>query len=121
MLSGGMSRQNKMTDPKLYKTWRVVRALFEHARNALPQPGPDQKAEFDRLLREHHDILDHNELELALDMLEELGNLVPCRGGFWKDLERAADIMKLHHRAAHFREQFSAALDRSNERSEQEN
>jgi hypothetical protein len=38
--------------------------------------------------------------------LEELGELVPCRGGFWRDLERAAVIMELHERAGQLRSRF---------------
>ena len=66
--------------------------------------------EYERLLSEYRSFLEHNELELALDMLEELGDLVPCRGGFWRNLERAAESMDLHGRIPYFRERFKQAL-----------
>lgn len=66
--------------------------------------------EYERLLSEYRSFLEHNELELALDMLEELGDLVPCRGGFWRNLERAAESMDLHDRIPYLRERFKQAL-----------
>lgn len=101
-----------MTNPKLDKTWGVARAHLRHARNERPEPQPDHKDEFERLPDEHHALLNQNELELALDRLEEIGNIVPCRVDFWEDLEPAAEIMNLHHRVPYFRKQFSAAMDR---------
>jgi hypothetical protein len=58
-------------------------------------------------------MLDHNELELALDALEHAGSLVPTRGGFWKDLERAATNMELIARASQLRRRFQETLERN--------
>ena len=44
-----------------------------------------------------------------------------CRETSCLQEERAAGAMELHHRVPYFREQFSAALDRLKERSDQEN
>jgi hypothetical protein len=55
-------------------------------------------------LTQYHEFLEHNELELALDILEELGHLISARGGFWRDLERAAENMGLADRLLAFRE-----------------
>lgn len=109
-----------MPDAREYKTSCLVRTHLRHARDALPEPRQNQKPEFGRLLREHQKLLDDNELELALDTLGQLGALVPCRGAFWRDLERAAATMELTDRIPYFREQLSAALDRVQERTEPE-
>ena len=99
-----------MTSPDLWKRWKVTEAHLEHARGLLPSPSPEAAAEYERLLAEYRSFLEHNELELALDRLEELGDLVPCRGGFWRNLERAAESMDLHDRISYLRERFKQAL-----------
>jgi hypothetical protein len=84
-----------MTDVRLLKSWKITAALLERARQALPEPSEEQKPECVAILAEYHELLEHNELALAFDALEALGHLVPCRGGFWRDLERAAENMGL--------------------------
>jgi len=79
-----------MSDAKLVKSWRITETLLEHARHALPVQ-PESAA----LLTRYREFMDHNEFELALDILEELGHLTSARGGFWRDLERAAENMGL--------------------------
>jgi hypothetical protein len=66
------------------------------------------------LLARYHEFLEHNEFELALDTLEEIGNLVACRGGFWRDLERAAENMALVERLPKLRKNFLDVLKKSN-------
>ena len=83
-----------MTSPELWKRWKVTAAHLEHARGLLPSPSREVAAEFERLLSDYRSYLDHNELELALDLLQELGDLVPCRGGYWRNLERAAETFQ---------------------------
>jgi len=95
-----------MTTPELWKRWKVTEAHLRSAQRALPEPPSEVAAEFERLLSEFSSFLDHNELELALDMLQELGELVACRGGFWRDLERAAESMSLSNRMPYFRTRF---------------
>jgi hypothetical protein len=95
-----------MSDPKLVKSWKITEALLERARRALPV-GHEQ--EYAALLTQYHEFLEHNELELALDILEELGHLISARGGFWRDLERAAENMGLADRLPAFRKAFSEA------------
>ena len=99
----------QMTDPELIKSWKVTETLLERARRALPEPTAENKEEYQNLLSEYNQFLEHNELELALDMLEELGGLVHCRGGFWRDLERAAENMDLKDRITKLRKKFSEA------------
>lgn len=59
----------------------------------------------------YREFLEHNELGLALDILEELGHLISARGGFWRDLEHAAENMGLVDRLPVLRTAFSEALE----------
>lgn len=95
-----------MNTPELWKRWKVTEAHLRSAQRALPDPPAEVAAEFEQLRSEFSSFLDHNELELALDMLQELGELVTCRGGFWRDLERAAESMSLSNRIPYFRTRF---------------
>jgi hypothetical protein len=99
-----------MSDAKLLKRWKITEVLLERARCALPDPSEQQKQEYVTLLAQYHRYLEHNELGLAFDTLEELGHLIPCRGGFWRDLERAAENMGLVDRLPALRKSFSDAL-----------
>lgn len=104
-----------MTSPRLWKTWKVSDALLRRARLALPNPDPSSKQEFDRLDGQFTEMLENNEHELALDMLEEMGLIAQPRGGFWKDLERAAANMELDGRIPRIRSEFDKALARIKE------
>jgi len=101
-----------MTDVELQKKWRVTEALLTRARSVLPVPSPDSKNEFDQCVREFEDFLSHNEFGLALDALEAAGDLTPCNGGFWRDLERVAENMDLETQALRFRKKFAEAQKR---------
>ena len=68
---------------------------------------------FEETLAEYERTLGHNELELALDALEHAGSLVLARGGFWKDLERAATNMGLAARASQLRRRFQETSERT--------
>jgi len=95
-----------MTSPQLWKQWKVTEAHLEHARELLPTPSLAVGSEYERLLSEYRSFLEHNELELALDMLQGLGDLIPCRGGYWRNLERAAESMNLQHRIPYLHQRF---------------
>jgi len=95
-----------MPDARLVKGWTITRTLLERARHALP--GRHQP-EYAALLTRYHDFMEHNELELALDILEELGHLTFAGGGFWRDLERAAGSMGLTDKLPAFRKAFAQA------------
>lgn len=94
-----------MASTELMKRWLATKALLRRAHAAIPASEEPQR-EVTYLRSEFTESIEHNELELALDALEELGELVPCRGGFWRDLERAAVMMELHKRAARLRSRF---------------
>ena len=95
-----------MTSPELWKRWKVTEAHLDHVRRFLPPPSAEVAVEYERLLSDYRSYLGHNELELALDMLQELGDLISCPGGYWRNLERAAESMELHHRISYFRQKF---------------
>ena len=93
-----------MPDAELIKSWKVTETLLGSARRALPE---DQECV--SLLTQYHEFIEHNELELAFDILEEIGHLTSVRGGFWKDLERAAENMGLTDRLPAIRKAFAGA------------
>lgn len=102
-----------MSSPRLWKTWRVSVTLLRHARASLPPPSASVTTDFDRLDQNFAEYLEHNEHELALNTLEEMGKLCLPRGGFWRDLERAANNMGLTSRVADLRVEFNKALERT--------
>lgn len=104
--------QRKGVTPGQWKRLKVSEALLKNAHGALPRPGLDAEARFKELEKEFIDYLDHNEHELAMNMLEELGELVQPRGGFWKDLIRAAENMEMSERVSFLEKKFSEAIDR---------
>jgi len=101
----------------LVKHWAVIRSHLESARQALPEPirenlGQLRDADLAGLAT-YGEFIDHNELELALDQLEALGDVNDCRGGFWRDLQRAATLMELTERAQRLDLKFHEALTRT--------
>jgi len=93
-----------MADPEFIKRWKMTETLLERARQALPEMQHEHRQ---ALLAQYHEFLEHNELGLAFDVLEELGHLLCVRGGFWRDLERAAEYMGLTDRLPALRKAFS--------------
>ena len=113
MTRGVSCQGTTVADPKLEKIWHVTRTLLSRAKAALPPPAVEVKVEFAETLAEYEGMLSHNELESALDGLEYAGSLVAARGGFWRDLERAAKNMGLIERASQFRRRFQEARESS--------
>ena len=101
-----------MADVGLVTRWKISEALLRRAHEALPPPQEYAQEQFITLEKEFLEYLEHNEHELALDMLQELGGLVQPRGGFWKDLIRAAENMELPNRIPFFEREFREALSR---------
>jgi hypothetical protein len=95
-----------MPDAEMVKSWKITETLLERARHALPASREQEHAP---LFVRYREFMEHNELGLALDVLEELGHLTCARGGFWRDLERAAENMGLADRVPAFRKAFSEA------------
>jgi hypothetical protein len=99
-----------MTAPELMKRWKVSVTLLERAKAALPAPTLETSKLSEEILGDYHEYLEQNKLERALDCLEHLGKVLPCRGGFWRDLERAATNMNLEARLPELRRHFSKAV-----------
>jgi len=97
-----------MADAAFYKRWKVSEALLRRAHGVLPRPVGEGCLR--SLQKKFFEYLEHNEHELALDMLQELGELARPRGGFWKDLVRAAENMGLSQRVPYFEKKFHEAL-----------
>jgi Tfp pilus assembly protein PilF len=99
-------------DLLLLQQWKMIASLLRRAQNRLPTPCEEAREEFERAVAVAMDYLDHNEFELALDSLTDAAEHVPSRGGVWRDLERAAQAMELHAKAAYLRQKFEKSLSR---------
>jgi hypothetical protein len=80
-----------MADAAMRKLWRAVRSDFDRARAMLPTQTNETEGSPDRL----DEWLDHNELELALDELESLGEDNASPPDYWRILASAAERMGL--------------------------
>lgn len=69
--------KNKKSSPELFKRWQIVVTILRRARHTVP-PEHHENARVAELGRQFEEFIKHNELELALNCLEEIGNLVPC-------------------------------------------
>ncbi|WP_269533275.1 hypothetical protein [Chitinimonas sp. BJYL2] len=99
-----------MNDPQLWKQWKVTESLLVSAKRRLLEAAPHLNQEDATALAQYENFIQHNEFGLALDTLAEVGSEYPCRGSFWRDLERAAEAMQLTERATEFRQNFISTL-----------
>ncbi len=96
----------------LERSWKVSRGFLEAAERVLASLCD---ARISHCLAEYRGYLEHNELELALDQLEEAAIALDesaasrCPPEFWEQMERAAESMKLEARAQQFRQQREIA------------
>ena len=84
-----------MTD--LPKVWASIKADLHPARNLLPDSSPDQQS-----LHRYCEFVEHNELELACDALEESASDRAVSREFWHALRDAATKMQLGENAARY-------------------
>jgi hypothetical protein len=77
----------------LPKLWTLIKADLAKARNSLPADAASHKA-----LAEYQNFLDHNELQLACDMLEGYAEDQKVTKVFWLALRDAAARMELSDR-----------------------
>lgn len=96
-----------MDRKELERMWAATAKHLNAARAQLPEvpaPGVDGAtiSGFDECLR-------HNEMELALDELEDLGLTNAPSADFWRHLIFAAESMELSERAAEFRRRMGNA------------
>jgi hypothetical protein len=87
---------------ELEASWSRTRANLEKAFAQLPSFPED--GEEGGSVRRYREWLDYNELELALDELELLGEANHVGKLFWESLLRAATEMSLNAHAARYRE-----------------
>ncbi len=84
---------------ELERSWAVTRKHLDAAREVLSVAGLDGTIEARKLISEYNEFLAHNELELALDMLEAAADGQSAPQEFWQHLIRAARNMGLETRA----------------------
>ncbi len=98
--SGGSADSKRQ---ELEKSWKITRTYLAAARALAPADSSSNKSI--ALLKSHDENLSHNELELALDDLETLGEETNCGREYWLALVAAADQMGLQQRAVDLRKQ----------------
>ena len=79
------------------KSWIITIGHLEKARKLIPD-SPD----ISQVLQRYQEWIDHNELELALDELEDAVESINCPSEFWVAMREAAINMKLNDRANRF-------------------
>ena len=84
-----------MDDPS--KLWVSIRADLHRAYNLLPASGKDSGS-----LRQYYEFIEHNELELACDALEESAADGAMSSEFWLALRDAAQKMRLERNATRY-------------------
>jgi hypothetical protein len=91
-----------MEPAELERSWAITRGHLEAARAAIPLAAGDAIA---LQLAEYDDSLAHNELELALEQLDAIGDTLDgnCPATFWSELALAATRMGLDSRARRLR------------------
>lgn len=86
----------------LEESWSVTIKHLTAGRALLPQEMFFEEArEFDK---EYAEYLDHNELELAMNVLDDLGLLCGAPNEFWHHLATAASNMGLADDAERFKQ-----------------
>jgi hypothetical protein len=96
-----------MDRAELERSWAATARHLSAARDQLPDvpaPGADGAT-----VSGFEECLQHNEMELALDELEDLGLTDAPPAEFWRHLIRAAENMGLTDRAVDFRRKMEAA------------
>ena len=86
-----------MASEELVRLWEKIEGDLLRARGVLPAGVAD-----DSLVKDFHEYLDHNELELACDMLEASAEEHSPPHLFWEALRDAALNMNLHGRAQRY-------------------
>ncbi len=97
----------KMERAELERSWATTAKHLNAARDQLPDvpaPGADGAT-----LSGFEECLRHNEMELSLDELEDLGSTNAPPAEFWRRLMYAAENMELSDRAADFRRKMDRA------------
>lgn len=78
----------------LLDSWNITRLHLDNARNLLPSSLLESGS-----IEAYEELLSHNELELAFDELEMLGEASSSSSEFWQELLAAAENMGLIEQA----------------------
>lgn len=96
-----------MDRAELERSWATTARHLNAARKHLPQvPVPGVEG---ATISGFEECLGHNEMELALDELEDLGLTNAPPPEFWRHLIRAAENMALSERATDFKRRIGEA------------
>ena len=82
---------------ELIELWGKIEARLEAAASFLPSPARD--GDEGGTIENYREWLDHNELGLALEELQMLGEANTVPDIFWVELETAASLMGLEEEA----------------------
>jgi len=96
-----------MDRAELERSWTATAKHLNAARNQLPKvlaPGAEGAT-----VSGFEECLHHNEMELALDELEDLGLTNAPPPEFWRQLVQAAENMGLSERATDFERRLGKA------------
>lgn len=85
---------------RLRKQWELTESLLREAAEHIRS-----SSHFDS----YSDFIDHNELELALDVLEEAGEECSVNSEYWHLLKKAAGVMGLDTRRKALQRKFQQA------------
>jgi hypothetical protein len=99
---GRLQGRSSSGSPKETKRRSAAITLLLRARDAVGIPS-GELGELDADLAKS---IEGDLPEMALKTLEKIAEEVPCRGGFWRDLERAALVLEMKEKAEYFRSRF---------------
>ena len=92
---------------RLKESWKITEQHLEAARALLPSPLIEcPEAEWGSL-KQFEEYLAANELEMAMDQLEGMGEANDCTAEFWQELVAAAENMEQTKRADYYQEKAS--------------
>ena len=94
------------TRAELEIIWSKVEGHLESAARLLPDPV--RTGDEGGTIEGYRDFLAHNELELAFDELEALGDANQVTAAYWEDLTSAAGLMGLDAKATRCRSRGAA-------------
>ena len=94
-----------MQNSEKFKRNRIASANLRFAVKLLPESLEKT------LLDQFNEHLGNEQIELALNEIIAIGLRASCPGGFWRNLERAAQSLDLQGHAMQCRVQFNLALD----------
>jgi hypothetical protein len=93
-----------MADERLKKQWTITTAILESA-GAEVSTASGYSA--------YREYIEHNELELALNALMDLGEQNPVSADYWWNLKKAAEVMGLRSHYGELRQRLRTSRNAS--------